>query len=137
VKAITICQPYAHLIALGEKPIENRNWQTRHRGPILIHAGLSFGWLGEDDRQRFPEMAFGAVVAIAELVACLPYLQRRAWPERFRALGDHEHANGPWCLVLEDVRRLPAPIPCRGERLIWTPPADVVTRVQLVLEAVA
>lgn len=41
MKAITIRQPWASLIALGEKKIETRSWQTKYRGPILIHAGKS------------------------------------------------------------------------------------------------
>lgn len=39
MKAITIKQPWATLIALGEKRFETRSWQTKYRGPIAIHAG--------------------------------------------------------------------------------------------------
>lgn len=38
--AISINQPWAGLIVLGLKDIENRDWPTRRRGPVLIHAGL-------------------------------------------------------------------------------------------------
>lgn len=34
LKALTICQPYAHLIAIGTKRAENRTWDTAHRGPV-------------------------------------------------------------------------------------------------------
>jgi hypothetical protein len=37
-RAITIHQPYAALIVAGIKDIENRGWDTRHRGRIYIHA---------------------------------------------------------------------------------------------------
>ena len=40
MKALTIRQPWASLIALGVKTIETRSWPTRYRGPIAIHAGL-------------------------------------------------------------------------------------------------
>jgi hypothetical protein len=40
VKALTVRQPHAQLIALGVKTIETRSWQTAFRGPLLIHAGL-------------------------------------------------------------------------------------------------
>lgn len=51
MKALTICQPYAELIARGDKPIENRTWPTHYRGPLLIHAGKSRAWLdGDEDR---------------------------------------------------------------------------------------
>lgn len=39
MKTLTIKQPWASLIALGEKKIETRSWRTKYRGPLLIHAG--------------------------------------------------------------------------------------------------
>lgn len=39
MKAITIKQPHAQLILLGEKTIELRSWTTKYRGPLLICAG--------------------------------------------------------------------------------------------------
>ncbi|UED70754.1 ASCH domain-containing protein [Brevibacillus sp. HD3.3A] len=38
MKALTIHQPWATLIALGEKRFETRGWATKYRGPIAIHA---------------------------------------------------------------------------------------------------
>jgi hypothetical protein len=40
MKAITIRQPWAQLIAAGLKTIETRSWPTKYRGPLAIHAGL-------------------------------------------------------------------------------------------------
>lgn len=39
MKALTLRQPFASLVALGEKTIEVRTWATVHRGPILICSG--------------------------------------------------------------------------------------------------
>lgn len=38
MKAISIRQPWAYLLANGHKDIENRNWNTKFRGEVLIHA---------------------------------------------------------------------------------------------------
>lgn len=38
MKAISIRQPWAWLIVNGYKDIENRTWDTKYRGPVLIHA---------------------------------------------------------------------------------------------------
>ncbi len=38
MKAITIWQPWASLIACGAKKYETRSWATNYRGPIAIHA---------------------------------------------------------------------------------------------------
>lgn len=39
LKAITIQQPWATLIAIGEKTFETRTWATKHEGILAIHAG--------------------------------------------------------------------------------------------------
>ena len=38
MKALTIRQPWAHLIASGIKDIELRSWKTNYRGKIYIHS---------------------------------------------------------------------------------------------------
>ncbi len=133
VKALTICQPYAHLIAVGEKPIENRSWPTQYRGQLLIHAGKSKSWMEPGDDERYQGMVFGALVGRVELVACLsaqypadPY----NWPARWRHLADHEHANGPFCWVLEDFRPLRRPVYCRGAQGLWVPFDDTMRAVR-------
>lgn len=90
MKALTIRQPWASLIALGVKTIETRSWKTDYRGPLAIHAGAAHvhhgnffmlarraktaGQLTFDQEQtiRYAEVPFGAVVATANLVDCLP-----------------------------------------------------------------
>lgn len=38
MKALTIHQPWASLLACGAKKYETRGWKTNYRGPIAIHA---------------------------------------------------------------------------------------------------
>lgn len=38
MRAISLLQPWATLVALGAKRRETRSWPTRYRGPIAIHA---------------------------------------------------------------------------------------------------
>jgi hypothetical protein len=126
MKALTICQPYAELIARGDKRVENREWPTNYRGPLMIHAGKSRDWLGgatsydlwkEFDRK----IEFGAIVAKAHLVACLHIDQIEAgkYDEVFPWLREHPHTNGTWCWVLVDVERLAEAIPWRGAQGLW------------------
>ncbi len=42
MKAITLTQPWAQLVALGAKRIETRSWSTKYRGPLAIHAAKGF-----------------------------------------------------------------------------------------------
>ena len=113
MKALTICQPYADMIARGEKIIENRTWPTSYRGPLAIHAGKSKSWMEPEDIAERPSMAFGAIVATAVLLDC----QR---VERLRSdLASRHDANGPWCWVLGDVKPLDPPVDARGAQGMW------------------
>ena len=38
MKALTLWQPWATLVAIGAKKIETRSWKTNYRGPLAIHA---------------------------------------------------------------------------------------------------
>ena len=38
MKCLSLKQPFADLLALGEKTIELRKWNTKFRGKFLIHA---------------------------------------------------------------------------------------------------
>ncbi len=127
MKAITLCQPYASLIVLGEKRIENRTWPTKYRGPILVHAGQSRKWL--DAYDPLPEfMPFGAILGVARLAVCIPLTRIRqpAPLGRLEWVRTHEHTEGPWCWVLENVTRLADPIPYTGRQGLFNIPDDVL-----------
>ncbi len=126
MKALTICEPWATLIAQGVKRIENRTWRTHYRGPLAIHAGKSrshwraaaadpTAWLAQyhvplPSRES---CAFGSVVAIATLIDVVPLAEL---PDDLRS---HPFAEGPWCWILADVRRLEIPIVCKGQLNLW------------------
>jgi hypothetical protein len=38
MKVLSVKNPWAYLIIYGGKDIENRTWETKCRGPLLIHA---------------------------------------------------------------------------------------------------
>ena len=42
MKALSLTQPWAELVVLGEKQWETRSWRTSHRGRIAIHAAKKF-----------------------------------------------------------------------------------------------
>lgn len=42
VKVLSLMQPWAHLVVIGAKKIETRSWDTKYRGPLLIHASKRF-----------------------------------------------------------------------------------------------
>ena len=125
---LTIRQPWAWAIAHAGKDIENRSWATRHRGPLLIHAGkripdntdfsdlvelleLSAGadldracrLLAELDHA---ELAYGAIVASARLADCV-------------AASESLWFVGPHGWVLSDVRPVERPVARPGRQGIF------------------
>lgn len=55
MKALSLTQPWASLVAIGAKRIETRSWSTSYRGLVAIHAS-----------KRFPDEA--CLFAIQDLV---------------------------------------------------------------------
>lgn len=127
MKALTICQPFAHLIVVArEKRVENRTWATNYRGPLAIHAGKSRSWLR--GAAPTPDMVFGAVIGLADLVDCLPIedIERGVYDRKYPWLRDHYHTEGPVCWVLQNIRSI-RPIYCGGRQGLWnwTLPSEI------------
>lgn len=129
MKALTISQPFASLIASGEKWIENRTWETLYRGPLAIHAGKGTQYLSRTQIKQYPT---GAIIAVAQLVACVhvDVIRERArnGPNPHRVMFGtsrswmdvdlHQHCEGPFCWILEDVRTV-GPFAVNGAQGLW------------------
>jgi hypothetical protein len=131
VKALSLWQPHAHAIALGLKRFETRDWPTRYRGPLAIHAAKR-PWTEQDDwsagaRHRLRRhallfggmpMAFGAVVCVVDLLDCVRTSEVRGRiPEDAEFWGDFsdgEFGRGRYAFRIGHVRVLPQPLPVRG-----------------------
>jgi hypothetical protein len=79
VKALTVRQPWAFALVTGRKPIENRTWDTTHRGQLAIHAAGTmtipewqravYGphWVGEPPAGEEETLHLGSVLGVVEL----------------------------------------------------------------------
>ena len=96
MKALSVKQPWANLIASGEKTIETRLWPTDYRGPLLIVSS------------KTPNIApAGCALAVADLVDCRPM-------SRFdEAAARCARYPGAYSWILRNVRRV-RPFPVRG-----------------------
>lgn len=85
MKAITLWQPWASLLACGAKKFETRSWATNYRGPIALHAAqkpfntdiyldrelhIFAEALCLPDIYSFESLPYGCVIATAEMVEC-------------------------------------------------------------------
>ena len=129
IKAITIHQPWASLIAAGFKEYETRSWETGYRGLIAIHAGKSkpkltyadFESLGPDELSQLPDpMPLGAVVAVARMVDCTltsQLLDEDKISGRETEMGNFARGRFGW--KLEIMKVFDDPIPARGQQGLW------------------
>ena len=92
--------------------------------PRLAYAD----WCGAQylTREELAEYPTGCIVAVCQLTACFRLADLDRLGERLATVGltieqvrQHEHAEGPWCWLLQDVRRLEEPVPCRGAQGLW------------------
>lgn len=124
MKAISLWQPWASLIAVGAKRFETRSWATNYRGPLLICAakgGLSkrnfldfLEDLKEEHKIEFRNQAlpFGEAVCLVDLVDCI---RTENLIEDYRVdlpFGDFSYGRFAW--KLENVRAFKEPFPIRG-----------------------
>ncbi|MEK4003035.1 ASCH domain-containing protein [Paenibacillus sp. FSL H3-0333] len=134
MKCLTIRQPWATLIALGEKQIETRTWRTAHRGELAIHAGMQvnkaicrmepyqsllarYGYTADN-------LPTGKIIAVSRIADCCevtPELAQQGWP------GGNEYvfgnyAEGRYAWMLEEVVPLVHPIPAKGRLGFWEYP---------------
>ncbi|MDT8901152.1 ASCH domain-containing protein [Anaeroselena agilis] len=125
MKALTLWEPWASLIALGAKRIETRSWPTNYRGPIAIHAAKSRKFWGLVAQEPFTSAATqptifhpGCVIAIADLVACIEMTPQNIAmvDEPERSFGHYEPGRFMW--LLANVRRID-PVPATGRQRIW------------------
>lgn len=127
MKCLSIRQPWAFLVCVGAKKIENRTWDTKHRGLIAIHAGgyhkAVESYVANDTTKQIDPTLFsyGAIIGVVNLFDVVPYGQLGS---------DDEWAEGPYCLRFRDAQLFETPIPHKGRVNLCSLPSDVVEQVQ-------
>lgn len=126
MKAITITEPWASMIAKGFKKIETRSWPTSYRGKIAIHAGKgkpNRDWVG-----NVPEMMNlidndihpGCIIAYADLIGCEKMTKemidnvKKNHAEYISGI----YEPGRYAFILDNIQPV-TPIPTKGKQRIW------------------
>ena len=122
VKALSLKQPYAWLIANGYLLVDDRTWGTQYRGPMLIHASKGlyeqyYDYIKANTDIPLPskdKLEYGGVVGIANLVLCcqpgnIPAGISRQQRAHFGGLN-----QAYFGFLFEQARTLPL-MPCPGK----------------------
>jgi hypothetical protein len=120
MKALSIRQPWAWLIAEGYKDIENRSWTTNFRGRIYIHAGKRF-----DDNALYWLREKG-IGPIEELALHSRELPREAIIGEVDIMDRVTSSTSPWFIgpygfVLANPVKYESFIPCKGRLGFFEP----------------
>jgi hypothetical protein len=119
-------------MAAGLKTIETRDWPTRYRGPLVIHAAkrpmtgeeksllyiwICRGLIPTDWLDR--SLPYGAIIAVVQLVRCEP-----AGTFRVDRLNKEfgNFAASRWAWITRYCRPLDRPVPWRGAQGLFEVP---------------
>lgn len=122
ILALSIQQPWADLIMCGAKGVENRTWQTSHRGRLLVHASKQWNSHGQ---------TLAALLGhpVERCTAATGYLGHVELVDVHR---DHGCCR-PWGepnvfhWVVRSPRTFGAPVAGPGRLRLFTPPPDVIS----------
>lgn len=155
LKALTLTQPWASLVASGAKGIETRSWGVEYVGPLAIHAAKGYPPEAEALCEQEPfsskleaagyhrhtergsnlwGLPLGAIIAIVwleqveRITSCIHVTSQE------RAFGNY--APGRYAWQFGEVYLLPTPIPARGTLGLWSwqPPLTFWHEVQTAFD---
>ena len=132
MKAISLSQPWASLVASGAKKFETRSWRSHYRGPLLIHAGKRISpearalvstepFKTALKRTPYWSLQRGVVIAIVNMTGCFEIrddlsscglnevLMSGTWELPF---GDYSAGRFAW--QFSDVMAFPEPFFAKG-----------------------
>lgn len=145
MKAITLWQPWASLLAIGPKKYETRSWKTKHRGWIAIHAAKRFDRLVMDTCAKFneelEEMGYrvgyvrpplGAVVAVAKLIYCgETRCAVNLVADLHEVLPYGDYSLGRYVWIFSEIIPVEPAIPAIGGQRVWN--WDAPGTIQLLI----
>lgn len=147
MRALSGRQPWWWAILHGGKRIENRRWNTRYRGPILLHAAKgctvdefedaciwmeNAGVVGHiRDVPPLSTMQRGGIVGRARIVDVIPpgNLPPPFRPASWAAVDMRWHMEEQFGFVLADVEPLPF-VPWTGALGLFDVPQDYATALR-------
>lgn len=157
MKALTLQQPWASLMALGLKRIETRSWNCWHRGPLVIHSSAKWNVeileqlnlagkppICDDDSdwrrmlealdrkgvKTLAELPLGSALCVVNVVDCFPTELMYAYadePMSEDELAFGDYGQKRYAIVTANVRPF-GPIPFKGRLGLWEFPDALIPK---------
>ena len=158
MRALSLTEPWASLVVMGEKKIETRSWKPYVFEAVAIHASKGFPKSARNfattnsycSRSLFhghfahvDQLPLGEIIGTAEIVGYLP-------TEVFTNQNDETHrqllkqtavnfsaqerefgnySENRFGWILRNPLMLKTPIPCKGALGLWKVPADIEAQI--------
>ncbi len=141
MKSLSLLQPWATLVMLGIKRCDLRDWKTRYRGRLAIHAGCKRSdaasalcrqkpyrsWLDDAGIRSYVDLPFQVLLGTVELVDCLDADELANDPDDGAV---SLCSQGRWAWIFDDPRRFDRPIPFSGRPGIFNVPDEVIVSAE-------
>ena len=127
LRCLAVQQPFAWAICANVKDIENRSWQTKHRGTVVIVASGKTSQIKAYQRDAKPlklsadHLTVSAAIGLVDIVDIHPLNP---------GLEDNPWAFGPYCWQLANGRIFKEPIPCKGKLNLYTPDDELAAKIR-------
>lgn len=136
MKALSLRHPYAELLANGQKTIELRSWNTKHRGKFLIHASKYKPSLSELESfgLKLDELEFGALIGSAELTSVKNYddLDESEWENDIPLhLAGINYVTSTKGFIIKNAKKFSEPIPYKGQLNFFNVTDTVQTKIDV------
>jgi hypothetical protein len=129
MKVLSLIQPWATLIVLGEKKIETRSWRPKNfSGELFIHASKKidkkacesepFKSVLAKHGYTVDNLPLGAIIGKCDVLYYSSTEELRVRiSEQEEAFGDYSDNRYGW--TVDNPMVLVSPIPARGSLIIW------------------
>lgn len=130
MKAISLWQPWASLIAIKAKKVETRAWYTSYRGELLICAAKTMNSMYRDYYYSLPvipmisetepvpleDLPRGKAVAKVQLIDCVKITRRLIdkTPENEKLVGDWKVDR--FAFILDEIQAFKEPFYVKGQQ---------------------
>lgn len=137
MKALSLTQPWATLVAIGTKRYETRSWNTLYRGQVAIHASKGFPNACKDlltvpefvmSLGVAPQLPLGSIIALVSIKSTTPtHSIAHKLDDIELSYGDYSPNRFAW--ELDGVIKLKNPIPCKGALGLWNVPEEIASEI--------